>query len=69
MRSKTDVRKCGTCQYWTGNRNPVFTAKDEPRVDIVDTIGECECGTSNFCGVERKQTLSCKKYSKWTELL
>lgn len=68
IRSRTDVKKCGTCQYWTGNRIPVFTEKGEPRVDIIDDVGECECGTCNFYGYARKQTLSCKKYSKWTEL-
>ena len=27
MRSKTDREICGTCQHWTGKREPVFTAK------------------------------------------
>ena len=69
MRSKTTIKKCGTCQYWTGNRDSVFDSNDIPKVDIFDNEGICENVMSKFCDQKRKQKLNCKNYSKWTELL
>lgn len=69
MRSRPDVRKCGTCQYWAGKRELAMTEKQEERVDIADDIGECENGISIFCGTTRKQSLKCKNYSRWTEMM
>ena len=69
MRSKTDIKKCGTCHYWTGKRIPVFDEKGNPKVDIFDIFGVCENENSKrFCGAVRDQRLNCKHYSKWTEL-
>ena len=68
MISKTDVIKCGTCEYWTGRREPVFDAKGNPKVRIDDTHGECQKQESRFCDQNRDQNLKCKYYSKWPEL-
>ncbi len=69
MRSKTDRVICGTCEYWTGVRNPIFNGKGIPKVDIIDEIGICQHPHSTFCDAERKKHLCCKRHSKWTELL
>ena len=70
MISKTSIVKCGTCQYWTGNRNPVFDKNGNPKVDIIDKEGVCENeNCRKFCGKIRRQDLSCQHFSKWTELL
>lgn len=69
MRSGTDRKICGTCQHWTGNREPVFDKNGRPKVDIFDMKGECMCVHSKFDGQMRKRDLNCVRYSKWTELL
>ncbi len=69
MRSKTDRVICGTCEYWTGERNPVFDSKGIPKIDIIDQIGICQHPNSNFCDMKRKNNLNCIRYSKWTEIL
>ena len=69
MRSKTTTEKCGTCQFWTGERLPVFDSYGTPKVDIIDNVGQCENVASKFCDNPRKQTAKCKHFSKWTELL
>lgn len=68
MASNTDTIKCGTCEYWTGQREPVFDRKGQPKVKIIDRIGNCEKEGSRFCGQTREQQLHCKYYSKWPEL-
>lgn len=70
MQSNTNRLMCGTCQYWTGKRNPVFDKNGTPKVDIIDVFGECENENSKrFCGTSRDATKNCMHYSKWTELL
>lgn len=69
MRSKTDRVICGTCEFWTGMRNPVFDSKGIPKIDIIDNLGLCQNPCSSFCDVERKNHLNCIRYSKWTEIL
>ena len=69
MRSKTDRIMCGTCQYWTGNRDAVFDKKGVPKVEIHDNRGICENVNSRFCDEQRYSDSSCVKFSKWTELL
>ena len=68
MISKTNIVKCGTCEYWTGKREPVFDAKGSPKVRIDDFFGECQKQESRFCDQKRDQKLKCMHYSKWTEL-
>lgn len=68
MRSKTTTMKCGTCEYWTGKRKPVFNEKSIPMVDVIDTFGECQNTDSRFCDQKRGQGVKCVHYSKWTEL-
>lgn len=68
MVSRTDVVKCGTCEYWIGKREPVFDAKGNPKVRIDDACGECQKQESRFCDQKREQHLKCMYYSKWTEL-
>lgn len=68
MKTSVDVVKCGNCQYWTGAREPVFDAKDRPKVEIRDLEGNCENQNSRFCDKTRKKGQSCIHFSKWTEL-
>ena len=69
MISKTERRICGTCEYWTGKREPVFDKKGIPKVSMDDQSGECENESSRFCEQPRDRSSSCVKYSKWTEIL
>ena len=69
MRTKTDRIICGTCEYWTGKREPVFDSKSQPKVDIFDEFGNCECSNSSKYEQKRKKDLNCKCYFKWTEIL
>ena len=69
MRSKTDRVICGTCDFWTGNRVPVFDSQGVPKVDIFDRIGQCENQNSRFVDQVRNCDKNCKNHSKWTELL
>ena len=68
MLSKTDRKICGTCQFWTGKRDPVFDRKGVPKIDISDTRGNCENCSSRFFDTSRARDAQCVKYSKWTEL-
>lgn len=69
MRSKTEREICGTCEYWTGERDPVFDKKGIPKIDIIDQNGICENVHSNFLDRPRKCDAKCVRYSKWTEIL
>lgn len=69
MVSKTDRKICGTCEYWTGCRAPMFDKKGVPKVSILDEVGICNNFTSSFADQPRKKELKCKNYSKWPELL
>lgn len=69
MRSKTDRKICGTCEYWTGGREPVFDQNGNPKIEINSQYGNCECPRSRFHMESRKKDLNCKNYSKWTEIL
>lgn len=69
LRSKTTTEKCGTCEFWNGNRNPVFDGKGNPKIDIIDDSGICENANSRFVDTIKKQTGKCCRYSKWTEIL
>ena len=68
MLSKIDRKICGTCQFWTGKRDPVFDRKGVPKIDISDTRGNCENCSSRFFDTSRARDAQCVKYSKWTEL-
>ena len=68
-RSKTSVVKCGTCEYWTGERTPAFGKNSEAIVIIQDEYGECQCEYCAHTGAKRKESNRCKSHSKWTELL
>lgn len=69
MQSKTDRLICGTCEFWTGSRQPIFSCNGFPKINIIDKIGNCECPLSKFDGQNRESNKNCKNYSKWTELL
>lgn len=69
MRCKTDRKICGTCEYWTGERNPVFSSKGVPKIDVCDNTGICQNVHSRFTDKERKKDSCCIHYSKWTEIL
>lgn len=68
MRSKTDRVICGTCEYWTGERNPVFDRQGKPKVDILDEIAFCQ-HPSFETPREKRKDQKCVHHSKWTELL
>lgn len=68
-RRKTTTEVCGTCENWTGERNPIFNGKSEPMLDIIDDYGNCENYSSRFCGQRRRDDNTCCHYSKWTEIL
>lgn len=68
MRSKTDRVICGTCEYWTGKRMPVFDNKGNPKIDIYDEFGMCEHPYIKE-GQSRRRDLKCIRHSKWTEIL
>ena len=69
MVSKTSRKICGTCEYWTGNRKPIFDCKDNPKVDIIDNRGNCEnANYQRFYEQSRCKENTCCHYSKWTEL-
>jgi len=68
MKTSTDTEKCGNCQYWTGAREPVFNARGEPKVNIIDDYGNCEKEGCRFCDQRRKKSARCKHFTKWTEL-
>ena len=58
MKSKTSTIKCATCEFWTGNREPVFDASGTPKIDIIDTYGDCHNVIAVFAITEenRKQS-------------
>ena len=69
MRSKTDRAICGTCEFWTGNRQPVFDKKGNPKIDIIDEKGFCQNVNSRFLDSLRNRNYYCCRFSKWTEIL
>ena len=69
MQSKTDRIMCGTCEYWTGEREPVFDKKGNAKINIYDNYGVCCKMDCRFADQTRKKDAYCMKYSKWTELL
>jgi len=69
MISKTDIAKCGNCDYWAGNREPCFDKHSTPKNNIIDAQGICNSIHSQFTDELRKQQRTCKHFSKWTELL
>jgi len=69
MQSKTDRKICGTCEYWSGNREPIFDKKGIPKINIIDANALCCKTNCRFTDQIRKNNLNCKMYSKWTELL
>jgi len=60
---------CATCEYWTGNRRPVFDHNGKAKIDIWDEEGQCECPNGSMEGFTRRKDLKCKYFSKWTEIL
>ena len=69
MQSKTDRKMCGTCEYWSGNREPVFDKCGRPKLNIYDRKGLCNKQAHRFSDQVREYDLCCGRYSKWTEIL
>lgn len=69
MQSKTDRKMCGTCEYWAGNREPVFDAHGKPKINIYDKQAVCNKQGHRFADENRRCDLVCGRYSKWTEIL
>lgn len=69
MQSKTDRKMCGTCEYWSGNREPVFDSQGRPKVNIYDKQALCNRQGHRFADENRRRELCCGRYSKWTEIL
>ena len=69
MQSKTDRKICGTCEYWAGNREPIFDHHGKPKVNILDKTAPCNKQDYKFADKIRDCENSCCRYSKWTEIL
>lgn len=69
MQSKTERKICGTCEYWTGNREPVFDKKGIPKVNIYDKRAICAKQGHRFSDSNRERDLCCGRYTKWSEIL
>lgn len=69
MINKTDRKICGTCEFWAGERMPIFDKNGVPKINITDSIGICNNICSKFTDKVRKKDLNCKAYSKWSEIL
>lgn len=69
MQSKTDRVMCGNCEFWTGLRQPIFSQNGVPKINVIDTIGYCECPIGNFESQRRDRDKKCKNFSKWTEIV
>lgn len=69
MQSKTDRKMCGTCEYWSGEREPVFDNQGRPKINISDRYAACNKQCHRFADENRKYDLCCGRYSKWTEIL
>lgn len=69
MQSKTDRKMCGTCEFWSGNREPVFDQKGMPKVNIYDKRAICNKQDYRFADQNRDREAKCGRYSKWSEIL
>lgn len=69
MKRGINRKLCATCEHWTGKRIPVFDVNGNPKLDILDTEGNCENVNSRFLDTVRNLDRNCNNYSKWTELL
>lgn len=69
MQSKTDRKMCGTCEYWSGSREPVFDRKGNPKVNIQEKHAVCNKQDHRFANENRWYDNCCGRYSKWTEIL
>ena len=69
MQSKTDRKICGTCEFWSGKREPVFDQNGNPKINIYDTNAICNKQDHRFADENRNCRLCCGRYSKWTEIL
>lgn len=66
---KTERIMCGTCEYWTGKREPSFNGKGEPQLTIIDEYGDCQFVNCSHIDQKRQYKNSCVCHSKWTEIL
>ena len=69
MRRSTNREICGNCEYWNGEREPVFDKNGIPKNNIITKRGICMKIGSKFTDQLRVEDLSCKFFSKWTEIL
>lgn len=60
MESKIERIMCGTCLYWSGDRECIYGKKT--KVVLFDEKGKCECVSSSKFGDIRKRELKCKEY-------
>lgn len=69
MISKTERKICGTCEFWTGKREPTFDKNSTPKINIIDKEGLCMNSNSRQYDKVRRNDLNCNCFSKWTEIL
>ena len=69
MQSETDRKICGTCEYWSGNREPVYDKNSRPKINIYDKHAMRNKQGHRFTDTSRECQLCCGRYSKWTEIL
>lgn len=69
-RHNTTTKICGTCDFWTGKRIPVYDQHSMEKVDIFDRVGNCENeNAKRHTGQIMQKQQKCKYYSKWSELV
>lgn len=69
MQSKTERKICGTCEYWSDERELVFEQFGRPKINIYDNQSVCNRQDHRFADENRRYDLCCARYSKWTEIL
>ena len=69
MLSKTDRKICGTCEFWSGNREPTFDQYGRPKINILDNKAICNKQDYRFADQNRAYQQCCVRYCKWSEIL
>ena len=62
MESKINRKICGTCAFWSGNRELLPNIN---KVAILEETGICQCPIGSKLGEIRKKDLNCKSYENF----
>ncbi|MDE6036486.1 MAG: hypothetical protein K2G36_11345 [Ruminococcus sp.] len=55
-------KSCGTCEFWTGNREP---ARQANWVETDGGKGKCGNAKSPWCGRDMSDSGRCSNYTPW----